>query len=391
MNGARLVGVVGGYGAVGRTVVAALRRHPDLRLRIGGRNLDRAVRLVRDELAGGAEPMAVDVYDEASLARFCAGCAVVVHTGAASYQVLDRVARAARAAGADYVDSGGDLPLHHRLVDHYPPTGTGRALVTAGMMPGLSGLLPRWLAIGYQKVHRLVAYIGVVDRLTPAGAVDYLLSLAERERESQAAWIGGRRVERAATPVADTVVPFFPGRVAVYPYLSYEAERFAAQLGVAEVRWHSVFDQGGNMMAALSRLQGAMSGRADPRSAARELAAAAELDLFGRKPYQLMLFEMSGADRESGRHRATTLMVRSANTSHLTGTVCALATRAVLDGRTPPGAHFAAEALDPRALVSALRDTGGVRAFEVCTGGLLTGATEGSDDPEPSLVDEGAL
>jgi saccharopine dehydrogenase-like NADP-dependent oxidoreductase len=182
-----LVGVVGGYGAVGGAVARQLHQWfagsgVDGRLRIGGRRLDGAQRLVSGELAGQGEAMTVDVYDDEALRRFCTGCRVVVNASAASYLVVDRVATAALAAGADYVDAGGDCPLFDRLV----PLGladTGRrALVTAGMMPGLTGLLPRWLAgLGYRKVRRLIAYVGVMDRLTPAGAVDYLLSLRGRD------------------------------------------------------------------------------------------------------------------------------------------------------------------------------------------------------------------
>ncbi|MEE3922525.1 methyltransferase [Micromonospora sp. BRA006-A] len=106
------------------------------------RNPDRAAALVRDRLGGAGEAVAVDVYDRDSLARFCAGCRLVVCAGGASHQVLDRVAVAALAAGADYVDAGGDEPLYDRLAGRDLAAQGRVALVTAGMMPGLSGLLP---------------------------------------------------------------------------------------------------------------------------------------------------------------------------------------------------------------------------------------------------------
>ncbi len=104
---ARLVAVLGGYGAVGRATVTGLRRagHP---IRIGGRDRAATAR-VADEL--GVEPQPVDLWDDASLAAFCADAAVVVNAAGPSYRVLDRVARAALAADADYVDPGGDQPL----------------------------------------------------------------------------------------------------------------------------------------------------------------------------------------------------------------------------------------------------------------------------------------
>jgi len=215
----------------------------------------------------------------------------------------------------------------------------------------------------------------VMDRLTPAGATDYLLSLRDRDEESQAIWLDGRRVTRAATAIAETELPFFPGRVTAYPYLGYEGQRLAVELGLSEVRWHAVFDGGGTMMATLSRLQGAMSGESDLQVAAQELAAAAELDMFGKEPYQLMVFEMSTSDT------TRTLVVRSDDTSALTGTVLALAATQVLRKRVAAGVHFAAEGLDAPELVEALKQTGAVRAFE-----LFDGAAT-----EVAAVEEGVL
>jgi hypothetical protein len=376
-----LIGIVGGYGAVGRSVVAHLGGSGRVRLRVGGRDGDRAADLV-GEIGDAAEAMTVDAYDPESLARFCAGCSVVVHSGGASYQVQDRVAVAASLAGADYVDSGGDLPLLRQIQARDMPAGC-RALVTAGMMPGLSGLLPRWLAgAGFERIDALTGYIGIVDQLSPAGAIDYLLSLGERDSESQAAWIGGRKVMRALSPQADIALPYFPGRVSMFPYLSYEAERFALQMAVPEVRWYSVFDQGGNMVAALGRLQAAMTGQSDLAEAGLELRLAADLDLVGRQPYQLMVFEATGTDAETATERTRTLMVRSRSASALTGTVCALSVLSVLDGCVPYGANLAAESLDPDRIVRALRDAGAFTSFTLRDGPYVQ---------ENDLVDEGAL
>ncbi|WP_018680596.1 saccharopine dehydrogenase NADP-binding domain-containing protein [Actinokineospora enzanensis] len=370
------IGVVGGYGAVGRAAVRLLGREYSGPLRVGGRSVERAVAVVREDLGGAGEAQAVDVYDPVALADFCRGCDLVVNASGASYQVLDRVAVAAFAAGADYVDAGGDEPLHDRLTAADPAASGRRALVTAGMMPGLTGLLPRLLATTVPQPRELTAYVGVMDRLTPQGAVDYLLSLGDREAESRAAWLGGRLVPRALPPLADVHLPRFPGPVSAFPYLGYEARRLAVDLGLDTVRWYSVFDGGTHMMSTLSRHQGAMSGVGDLSEAARELAAAADLDLFGREPYQLIVQQLTGSD---GSVRS--VVVRSADTSALTGTVLGLAALQVLERRVPVGAHYAAEALDPPALVDALTTTGVLTGFELLDGPV--------DIPEP--VEEGAL
>src|SRR5919108_258567 len=83
-------------------------------LRVGGRRLELAHELA-GELGNGCEAAALDLDDDASLARFCDGCRVVLDCTGPSFRVLDRVARAALRAGADYVGAGGDEPAYEAL------------------------------------------------------------------------------------------------------------------------------------------------------------------------------------------------------------------------------------------------------------------------------------
>lgn len=357
------IGVLGGYGAVGQVAARMLARTaPGRTLRIGGRRRDRAEQFVASDLGVAGVAVAVDVDDEAALAGFCAGCRVVVNCAGPSYRVLDRVARAAFAAGSDYVDAGGDEPVRTALSDQ---DGTGRvAVLSSGMMPGLTGLLPRWLAgQAFDEVHALTAHVGTMDRLTPAGAGDYLLSLGGGHGESQAAWRNGARALRSLHPRNDVELPFFPGLVNAYPYLSFEAERTARALALSTMDWFNVFDGGAHMMRALSRLQGAMTGQSDLGPAADELTRAAALDLFGRDPYQLMVFELSGT--RHGAPVTRTLVLGGRDTYALTGTVVAMAATAVLAGEVPTGTHYAAEVLAPEVVVKELGDLDAVTVFEL--------------------------
>jgi hypothetical protein len=378
MSTVPLAGIVGGYGAVGQATVRLLQTWGGVRLRIGGRHPARAEELNQSALGGYGETFALDIYDPASLDRFCAGCQIVVNCAGPSYRVLDRVALAAFAAGANYVDPGGDEPLYARLAG----LGLGEqgrvAILTAGMMPGLSGLLPRWLARqGFERVRQLTAYVGGRGRLTPTGAADYLLSLASATSDSLAAWRDGAKVARALEPLTDVELPFFPPGVTAYPFLSAETARLARELGLRDASWYNVFE-GGHMLAALGRLQGATTDREDLSAAVSELSQAAELDLFGRDSYQLFVLHMDGD--ANGCPIRRTVMLRVTDAHALTGTVNALAVLAVLRGEVAAGLHFAAEALDPN-LVEYLRSTPAVTSME------LTDAS-----PETAVaVEEGEL
>jgi hypothetical protein len=375
MTGGAVVAVVGGYGAVGRATVRLLQDWQVGRLRIGGRSVEAARQLISEELGGDGDAAAVDVWDPASLARFCAGCRVVVNCAGPSYRVLDRVALAALAAGADYVDPGGDAPVQRRLASLNLASRGRTAVLCAGLMPGLTGLLPRWLAgQGFTRATQLTAYVGLVDRLTPIGAAEYLLSLGGGHGESQAAWCSGSRVSRALAPLSEVELPFFPDRVNAHPYLSLEAERLACALGLDGVRWYNVFDGGGQMLTALSRLQGAMMGQADLDAAAAELAQAAELDLFGRAPYQLLVFQLDG--EAGGRSLTRTVVLRGTDTYALTGSVTAMAVRELLDGHIAAGVHYAADALDPELVVAWLRGRASVIVFALLDSPAEAGAIE---------------
>ncbi|WP_336213793.1 saccharopine dehydrogenase NADP-binding domain-containing protein [Nonomuraea sp. LPB2021202275-12-8] len=363
------IAVIGCYGAVGRALV---RRLPEP-LRLGGRDLARVRALARP----GDEAVAVDIEQGARLAEFCAGCDVVVNCAGPSARVLDTVARAALRAGAHYVDVAGDQLDHTRLSalahdtapssarpgsGHQGPrhrVGGPAVVLAAGMMPGLSALLPRALAGQADRPARLVAHVGGLDRFTRAAALDYIASLSGEYATPLAAWRGHQPIRGALRPAEGVALPHFPGRVSAYPYLSRETERLARALGLAEVEWWSVFDG--------ERTLRALAGARDkaPAQAAGDLELAARLDLLGRAPYFQLVFDLDGR----------VLLARAPDSYELTAAFAAAATRAVAAGRVPPGAHDAADVLDPARVLQDLRDDPAVHVVE----------------PSPAPVEEGVL
>ncbi|MEV6816031.1 saccharopine dehydrogenase NADP-binding domain-containing protein [Micromonospora sp. NPDC051296] len=321
------VAVLGASGAVGRAALELLRSWHVGPLRAGAR---------RPPDVAGVEPVVVDARDPADLARFCAGARVVLNCAGPAIDLADTVARAATVAGADYVDAAGDDALYAAIA---AATGDAArvAVVSAGMMPGLSGLLPRLLAAQLPDGERLTGYVGGRDRFTLTAAVDYVAA-DDSFGWPSAAWRDGRVVPGALSPVTDLAVPFFAEPVTAQPYLSTEAARVAAALGLRQVDWYSVF-AGQRVLAALRA--GPAPDDGGHRRAAERLCRAAELDLFGHRPYQSLVVTLDGPGGER------TAVVRGTGASDLTGTVAAVTARAVLAGAVPPGVWHAAEVLDP--------------------------------------------
>ncbi|MFJ1729957.1 saccharopine dehydrogenase NADP-binding domain-containing protein [Streptomyces sp. NPDC088254] len=340
-----MIGVLGGYGAVGGHAARLLARWGAGPLRIGGRDDVRAKRFVAAHLAGTeAEAAAVDVDDAASLAAFVRGCDLVVHCAGPSHRTSERVTFAALMAGADMVDAGGG----GRLDRVRTAVGERTALYDAGALPGLSGLLPRWLAAEhFDSVHRLTAYAGVLDRFTETGAHDYLDGVLDGTTEPLAAWRDGARRGGALQRLNGQQLPHFAREVVTLPYLDAEGERLARDLSLTHGNWFTAVD-GEHLAAALDAARSL-----DRADAVVALCRAAALDTAGRSPYVTLLAQLDGT--RAGRSVTRTAILRAPGISQLTGAVTAVAALAALRGDVPRGTHRADTALDPRSAVARLR------------------------------------
>jgi hypothetical protein len=338
-------------------------------MRLGGRDPGQGDRFVRDTLDGEAEVVHVDGNDRQSLQRFCAQCRIVVNCAGSSGRFARTIADAALDAGADYVDLSGDEMLMGRLrtLDLEPRRRT--AVLSAGLMPGLSGLLPRYLAQHFDKADRLTVYVGVLDGISRGAAADYLRGLDQSE--PGAAWLGGVRVSRALIRLLDIELPFFPARVTAYPFFNREGERAAQQLGLEESYCYIVFE-GRQVPEMLTRFAAGSRAESDLDEAACDLMRAAQLDVAGRTPYQLLLCQLDG--KRDDQAVTSSLILSGKDTAEITGTTAALTIDAILDGQVVCGPHFADEILNASKVVNALRDVPSVARLDLIDGTLSQAA-----------------
>lgn len=349
------IGVIGGYGSVGRAVVAQLRAWGLGPVVTGGRDPARA-------------DTVVDLGDPAALERFCAPLRLVVNCTASSPQARTTLAHAATASGIPYVDPGGDEPVWDMLSGHTPAE---PVVLSAGMWPGLTSLLPRHLAP--QPGSHLACYMGGQDRFTPGAAADYLAVVNNSAGRTFAVWRDGARVARAGVPAVEGEVPYFPGAATGVPYLSAEMERLAGRLGLAGLVFYTVFP-GTRLREALAT---AHTGALDAAAVVR----ASELDLFGRSRYQRLVFQLRDGPV------MPTMVVTGKGSSELTGATAATTALAVIEGAIAPGVHFAADVLDPGWAGEKLRGADAVTEFRVFE---ARAAARRSPDPQEP-IEEGVI
>lgn len=350
-----LIGVLGASGDVGLASAQALLSLGLHNLRLGGRDAHTGARclarLHQQWPDARLQWTAVDFNDTPALARFARACDVLLNCAGPSWRVADRAAQAALKADAHYVDAAGDIHLD-------PALWRGRsAVLGAGLQPGLTGLLPRWLAAqGFTRVQGLTSYFGLRDQFTAVAADDFLQGAVDGSSEPLAAWHNGR-CSRALRRRRDVLLPCFPGPVHVLPYLNEEGERLARDLHLETGQWFNVITDG-HVLNTLDQAHNL------PRAeAVQRLCTASQLDLSGQPPFVTLLLQLDGLC--DGQACTRSLVLSGAGNAALTGAMAAITVVSVLEGEIRPGCHHAAHALPPAASLERLQRTSSIRTLNL--------------------------
>ncbi|CAN5595902.1 saccharopine dehydrogenase NADP-binding domain-containing protein [soil metagenome] len=185
--------VLGGYGNFGARICKALAGDPAIELHVGGRNGERAAALAA-ALGHGAQGVAIDLAatDLAAKLRKL-GIGLVVHTAGPFQQQAYRVAEAAAAAGAHYID----LADGRRFVCDFSDAMDGAfrsagrtAVCGASTVPALSTAVVDRLADGWRRIDAIDICIAPAQtaprgRATLAAVLSYC-------GEPIKVWDGGR-------------------------------------------------------------------------------------------------------------------------------------------------------------------------------------------------------
>jgi len=347
MSAEPAVGVLGCTGAVGQTVLRALSGA--IRVKAGGRDLGRVKQVIREKAIGKVVACAVDLDNTSSLSAFCEGCNVVINCTGPSYRILNRVAVVANELGVDYVDPGGDDLLHRLLTQSQPAqdeNGRTASILSAGMLPGLSGLLCRDVARHFDTVDHLSGYSGGVEAFSYAGADEFIASLGNGYGRSGACIRNGRlQSDTEGFDGRQTMVPLIGVVAEAFPFISTEFQRACQALSVLNGSWFNLF-VGRHVIDFLFRVRGESREHnatvIDP-ALISGLVSASALDAAGRAQWQMIAVEAQG--KRNGVSKTRTVLLHAQSGAALTGIVCAGAALELVQGRVAKGVHFAADVL----------------------------------------------
>jgi hypothetical protein len=350
-----MIGILGGYGKVGLQAARVLKEWSKSPLRIGGRNPEKARNRFTNEFPD-AEWVTVDIENDDSLKKFISDCELIVNCAGPSHRITTRVAQMCLSHGCHHIDAG---EIKNTENMHKPSQGTA-VFHGAGAIPGLSGLLPRWLAGSFDTVNNLIAYTGGLDQFTLSGAEDYLFGVLDEARAPLAAWKDGACRSSALNRRSGVALPFFPREVNLQPYFDTETEFVAKSLSLRNGEWYLAID-GEHVSAALEGISAQFY--ADTTGATKRLCLASELDTAGRQTYLNFLVQLEGV--RQGKSLTRTLVLQTGGTSVLAGSVAAVTGIALLEEELPVSVGPIAAIPNPDMVITRLSEARTINRLKV--------------------------
>ncbi|CAI3958839.1 NADP-dependent (Lys9) (PDB:1E5L) [Commensalibacter communis] len=337
------IGIVGATGFIGRELVANLFNYSRLNLAV--RDKKKAEILFQDNI-NMIEITEVDITKKEDIVRFCENCHIIINCIGPSYRILDQIASVALEVGTHYIDPSGDETLYNLLVSHENQNTS--AILAAGMLPGLSGLLPRDLAENFDEIDQIVGYSGGIDYFSPAGAEEFIVSLSNGFGRGGACIRAGGIKSSPYSPFVSRelsgVLPFD-----AYPFISNEFVHICKDLSIKHGDWFNIFFDK-HVIDYISVI--AMSNNKTelvPNEFVEGLIKANALDTVGRTPFQLLAIEIQG--KRCGQSCIMSSIIHAGSGAKLSASVSASAALAICKDDIPIGTYYAANILSPQTTI----------------------------------------
>ena len=158
-----------GSGKIGSMIVDLLSHSGDYEVTVADRSREQLERL---ETTATVERVALDITDKAGLERLLAGKFAVL--SAAPFHLTTRIAEAAKARGAHYLDLTEDV-ASTRFVKQLASDATTAFIPQCGLAPGFITIVAYDLAKHFDTLHDVRMRVGALPKY-PANALNYNLT-----------------------------------------------------------------------------------------------------------------------------------------------------------------------------------------------------------------------
>lgn len=306
-----MIGIIGGYGNIGLHTVRFLSKLGITQIRIGGRNVDSISNEIRSEFSN-AEWISVDVSNKDSIRNFFNGCSCVLDATSTlddNMKNMDDVAE----------DMG--IPLAHLGINGFSRSNSKvPILYGSGSIPGLSGLIPQYLASEFDSVSELDFVYGTCSAISKAAARDYMNGILSDTNHSMIYWKNGKLEPYIPSQCKFEIFRQKFSTFRLYPFFDDESRAVAEKLKPEIGIWQMCIIG----KRTLEELDSAReSYRKNPDKTIERLCTANKLDLFGVKEDAVFACSIKGMQK--CKEQESQIIISGIGASRLTGE-CAAAT-----------------------------------------------------------------
>jgi saccharopine dehydrogenase-like NADP-dependent oxidoreductase len=344
--------IVGGYGAVGRTIAIRLAEAYPGQVIVAGRRYEMANRLAQASEVK-IQPLQVDIFKAHQTPEILHGVALVV-------MCLDqpdiRFVELCLNKGVNYVDVTAtyDFLTQVEVLDEAAKVEGSTAVLSVGLAPGMTNLLARRSQTHFDELQSLDIYT--------------LLGLGEAHGEAAVRWLvenlnttftvqedGTTKQVKNFTNGQRTVFPGKLGQRTAYRFDFPEQHVLPRTMGVASVSTHLAFDSAlVTNLIAFGRKIGLFS------LLRYQWVQNALVKLFTSLHFgsEIFVIQVDAQGLVNAQPQALSLVVTGEREAHFTGLVVAQVADQLMKYNYPPGVFHVEQLFEPRSFITTLAEDG---------------------------------
>ena len=313
-----MIGIIGGYGNIGIEAADIIKTNSSEMIRVAGRNISKVSQRAK-ELFASDKWFQIKESSSNEWKDFIKGCRLVLCSAELGNETVECINRIAGELDCPIVYLGINLPKQEA---------EGKFIYGAGSIPGLSGIIPQYLAQDFDSVASIDFYYGAKGTFTYTAAKDYMDGVFNNSNRSMVMWKYGKLLPYVPAEVEKTNMYICNEieNMRCFPYFDDESEYLCQKYGLSEGRWHMCIS-GENTLKVLERAR--YDYQVNKDKTLRNICRASKMDCFGTTG--ITKFVCSIAGMVSNEVIEKSLLLTSSNPSRLTGSVAAATVLTILE------------------------------------------------------------
>lgn len=329
-----MIGILGGYGDIGSESIKMLNNLEIMDIKIGGRQKNMK-KIEQNNFLAKFELVKVDIFNRDEVKKFINGCDILVNvTGVISNILIEEVIN----KKINYLD------VNHIILKDAEKIKDFSVIDSVGSLPGLSELLPIYMAKSFDKINNFVSYYGALGVFTYNAAKAYISGVV-KEDFPMSVW-EDNKISLYKEDNINLNIPTLKNVKKVVPYLNSECINIAKRLNFKNAKWFMAME-GINTLRVLARAK--YDYKTNKEQVIKNLTKATEVDCAGKAHYGVFVMEMSG--EFSGKRKEKTVWFQCDSPSALTSSAIAITCRAIKDKKMENGVYSLGESNNPEEIV----------------------------------------